>query len=56
MATATNKLAPRILINENDISDTLKKKLNSPITLMFGFAPMGRINEMVVCNTPTEVI
>ena len=55
MATSTDKLAPRILINENEISDTPGKRLNPPVTLVFGFAPIGRTLEMVACNTEGEI-
>lgn len=56
MATQTDKLAPRILVNENDIESKTKQRLNKPITLMFGFAPIGRTCEMVVCNNASDVL
>ena len=55
MATTTDKLAPRIIINENEILPPEEKIRNHPITLMFGFAPVGRICEMVVCNSALEI-
>lgn len=51
----TDKLAPRIIINENEINDPQARIMNSPVTLMFGFAPVGRICEMVVCNSTSDV-
>ena len=51
MATSTDKLAPRIIINEHDLVPKEQKKLKHPITLMFGFSPIGRTCEMVVCNS-----
>lgn len=56
MATKTDKLAPRILINENDIESKVRQRLNKPITLMFGFAPIGRTCEMVVCNNAEDIL
>lgn len=56
MATRTDKLAPRILINENDIESKVRQRLNKPITLMFGFAPIGRTCEMVVCNNAEDIL
>ena len=56
MATRTDKLAPRILVNENDIESKVKQRLNKPITLMFGFAPVGRTCEMVVCNNAHDIL
>ena len=56
MATQTDKLAPRILVNENDIESKVQKRLNKPITLMFGFAPIGRTCEMVVCNNANDIL
>ena len=56
MATRTDKLAPRILINENDIENKARQRLNKPITLMFGFAPIGRTCEMVVCNSANDIL
>ena len=56
MATRTDKLAPRILVNENDIESKVRQRLNKPITLMFGFAPVGRICEMVVCNNDNDIL
>ena len=55
MAIQTDKLAPRILVNENDIESKVAKRLNKPITLMFGFAPIGRTCEMVVCNNANDI-
>jgi hypothetical protein len=55
MATQTDKLAPRIIINENDIPQKTKVKRKHPITLIFGFAPIGKTCEMVECNTPVEI-
>ena len=55
MATSTDKLAPRILIDEHDISPDKVRRLNPPITLLFGFAPVGRTCEMVVCNNSFEI-
>ena len=56
MAIQTDKLAPRILINENDIEGKARQRLNKPITLMFGFAPIGRTCEMVVCNNANDIL
>jgi len=56
MATRTDKLAPRILVNENDIESKMQQRLNKPITLMFGFAPIGRTCEMVVCNSANDIL
>ena len=56
MATSTDKLAPRIIINENDITDKGKRPINPPVTLIFGFSPSGRTCEMVACNTSEEVL
>lgn len=56
MATRTDKLAPRILVNENDIESKVRQRLNKPITLIFGFAPVGRICEMVVCNNDNDIL
>lgn len=56
MAIQTDKLAPRILVNENDIESKVAKRLNKPITLMFGFAPIGRTCEMVVCNNANDIL
>ena len=56
MAIQTDKLAPRILVNENDIESKANKRLKKPITLMFGFAPIGRTCEMVVCNNANDIL
>lgn len=55
MATSTDKLAPRIIVNENEINRKKEKTINPPVTLIFGFAPVGRTCEMVVCNTRTDI-
>ena len=55
MATSTDKLAPRIIVNENEINRKKGKTINPPVTLIFGFAPVGRTCEMVVCNTRTDI-
>ena len=55
MATSTDKLAPRIIINEHNISPDKVERMNPPITLIFGFAPVGRTCEMVVCNNVGEI-
>ena len=55
MATSTDRLAPRIIINENDIEQKKTQRFNAPITLMFGFAPIGRTCEMVICNNSQEI-
>ena len=55
MATSTDKLAPRIIVNEHDISPDKVERMNPPITLIFGFAPVGRTCEMVVCNTTDKI-
>lgn len=55
MATDTSKLAPRIIVNEHDIPGKESRIRNKPITLMFGFAPIGRTCEMVVCNSASDV-
>ena len=56
MATSsTDKLAPRIIINENEILPPEERIRNHPITLMFGFAPVGRTCEMVACNSAFEI-
>lgn len=56
MATSTDKLAPRIIINENDISSPRTRQRKPPVTLIFGFAPKGRTCEMVECNSETEIM
>ena len=55
MATSTDKLAPRIIINEHDISQKRRMGRKHPITLIFGFAPLGRMCEMVECNTLKDI-
>ena len=55
MATDTSKLAPRIIINEHDITDRRIKRKNAPVTLLFGFAPTGRLLEMVECNNILDI-
>ena len=56
MATDTSKLAPRIIVNEHDIPGREGRTRNKPVTLMFGFAPVGRTCEMVVCNSASDVM
>lgn len=56
MATQTDKLAPRILINEHDIENAKNRTFKHPITLIFGFSPLGRTCEMVMCNNATEIM
>ena len=56
MATSTDKLAPRIIINENDILPRNQEQMNHPITLLFGFTPIGRTCEMVKCNTTNDIL
>ena len=56
MAIQTDKLAPRIIVNEHDIPNESVKRMNKPITLMFGFSPIGRTCEMVVCNNEHDVL
>ena len=55
MATSTDKLAPRIIINEHDVIQKEKQQRKHPITLIFGFSPVGRVCEMVECNTVKEI-
>ena len=55
MATDTSKLAPRIIINERDLSQKLSKKRQQPITLIFGFSPIGKTCEMVECNETYDI-
>lgn len=55
MAILTDRLAPRIIINENDIPEPNKNIRNSPVTLIFGFAPIGRTMDMVVCNSTSDI-
>ena len=55
MATSTDKLAPRIIINENDITKKKTEERKPPVTLIFGFAPVGRTCEMVACNTARDI-
>lgn len=55
MATDTSKLAPRIIINEHDITASTTIVRNNPITLLFGFSPIGRTCEPVYCNTALEI-
>ena len=55
MATQTDKLAPRIIINENDVPARSMRDVNPPVTLIFGFAPIGKTCEMVYCNNITEI-
>lgn len=56
MATSTDKLAPRIIVNEHDIFSNTKKPKVQPITLIFGFSPIGRTCEMVECNDSSEIM
>lgn len=56
MAVSTHKLAPRIIINEHDLPTNYAKVRNNPVTMVFGFSPIGRTCEMVVCNTEQEII
>ena len=56
MAIQTDKLAPRILITEHDLTSKVNKRFIHPITLIFGFAPLGRQLEMVVCNNAREIL
>lgn len=55
MAISTDKLAPRILVNETDVTYKKNEARNAPVTLIFGFAPIGRTCEMVVCNTEADI-
>lgn len=55
MAT-TDKLAPRIIINENDILPRDNLGWRHPITLLFGFSPTGRTCEMVKCDTANDIL
>lgn len=55
MATSTDRLAPRILIEEHDLTPPELKIRKPPVTLLFGFAPKGRTCEMVVCNTVAQI-
>lgn len=55
MATSTDKLAPRILVNEHDLVQRKRRQLNPPVTLLFGFSPVGRTCEMVVCNSANDI-
>lgn len=55
MATDTSKLAPRIIVNENEIFENADRQMNPPVTLLFGFAPIGRTLEMVTCNSIDEI-
>ena len=55
MATRTDKLAPRILINENDIEQKKTRVWKHPTTLIFGFSPIGQTCEMVVCNNAQDI-
>ena len=55
MATSTDKLAPRIIINENEVFDNAERELNHPVTLIFGFSPIGRTCEMVTCNDTLSI-
>ena len=54
-STSTVKSAPRIIVNEHEIFDKVKRIPKAPVTLVFGFSPIGRTNEMVVCNTVKEI-
>lgn len=54
--TDTSKLAPRILVNENDLFQKNTSKRVHPITLVFGFSPVGKTCEMVECNTKKEIL
>ena len=56
MATSTDKLAPRIIINENDILPRDNLGWRHPITLLFGFSPTGRTCEMVKCDTANDIL
>lgn len=55
MATQTDKLASRIIVNEHDIPSPESRIRRKPVTLLFGFSPIGRTCEMVVCNTIQEI-
>lgn len=51
----TDRLAPRIVLNEDELNPTPSGKLVQPVVLSMGFSPIGRTNEMVVCNTVNEI-
>lgn len=55
MALDTGRLAPKIIINENEIIDTSKPKPKPPVTLLFGFSPIGRTCELVRCDSVSDV-
>jgi hypothetical protein len=55
MATSTDKLAPRIIINEHEKHADAPRRHRPPVTLIFGFAPIGRTCEMVTCNSVSEI-
>ena len=52
---STDKLAPRIVIDEHDVLPRDDSRNVHPISLMFGFAPIGRTCEMVTCRTALDV-
>ena len=58
MAIQTNKLAPRIIINEYAETAGVggQRPWSSPTTLIFGFSPVGKTCEMVVCHSEAEII
>lgn len=58
MATDTSKLAPRIIINEYAESPGVgnQRPWSKPTTLIFGFSPVGRTCEMVVCHSEADII
>lgn len=55
MAIQTDKLAPKILVNEHDIEQKKTRVWKHPTTLIFGFSPIGRTCEMVVCNHANDI-
>ena len=58
MATSTDKLAPRIIINEHAASSGVggERRWSKPTTLIFGFSPVGRTCEMVACHSEADII
>ena len=55
MAIDTSKLAPRIIINEHELPNPRNYAKTKPVTLIFGFAPLGKTLEMVVCNNAVDI-
>lgn len=58
MAIPTDKLSPRVIINEYEKTSGLGNQMpwSRPTTLIFGFSPVGKTCEMVVCHSEADII